>query len=126
MQYFSQNTTISLEDLHSILHLCNIPTDIHIAWSAAQISLENISQFIEAVKPLYRPCFAQRFLDPIINGTSDVRSALLTVIKQIIKKEGTYRIVKREKFKSAIGKYMEYRLEYIASFLTEPITVEMS
>lgn len=121
MQYFIKNSTVSHTILEDAFRLCGLTLNTGIMWRSDNINCIDISAFNKLLRPLYRPCFAVRFLDPCL--TQDLSSstapacpaqqqaAILTVLKQLIISEGTYELVKQEKYKKHIGKKMTYYLQ---------------
>jgi hypothetical protein len=126
MQYFIKNITISHTILADAFQLCGLTLDTGIMWRSDNIQCTDISAFNTLLRPLYRPCFAVRFLDPCL-AAQEQQAALLTVLKQLVTAEGTYELVKQEKYKKHIGKKMTYYLQRKVYTLapTEEIEVTM-
>jgi hypothetical protein len=135
MQYFIKNITVSHTILADAFQLCGLTLDTGVMWRSDNIQCTDISAFNHLLRPLYRPCFAVRFLDPCLaaqeplscTGAAQQQAALLTVLKQLITAEGTYELVKQEKYKKHIGKKMTYYLQRKVYTLapTEEIEVTM-
>lgn len=134
MQYFIKNIKISHTILADAFQLCGLTLGTGIMWRSDNIQCTDISAFNTLLRPLYRPCFAVRFLDPCLAAQESLsctgaaqQAALLTVLKQLIASEGTYELVKQEKYKKHIGKKMTYYLQRKVYTLppTEEIEVTM-
>lgn len=118
MQYFIKNSTVSHTILANAFRLCGLTLDTGVMWRTDNIHCIDLTAFNELLRPLYRHCFAVRFLDPCLTQdlsacTAPVQqqAAILTVLKQLITAEGTYELVKQEKYKKHIGKKMTYYLQ---------------
>lgn len=124
MQYFLNNCIITKDILHELLEICNIPIQTGIIWSMSTIQHNRIDEFINIIEPMYRPCYIPQFID-VLHTTLNKPLAILTIIRQLIKKEGTYELVKQEKYNKASGKQMIYYLRIKNTELSEPVSVFM-
>lgn len=124
MQYFLNNCNLTTDILHTLLQLCNIPINTNIIWTIRDIDCNKINEFITIITPMYRPCYVPKFID-IIHTSNNKQLAILTVIRQLIKKEGTYQLVKQEKYNKSSGKQMIYYLQIKNTELSEPVSVIM-
>jgi hypothetical protein len=93
-------------------------------WTIKDINYTNINEFIEIVKPFYRPCYIPKFIDSI-HTVDNKQLAILTVIRQLIKQEGTYQLIKQEKYNKTSGKQMIYYLQVKNRELSAPVSVIM-
>jgi hypothetical protein len=124
MQYFLNNCNLTTDILHLLLQLCNIPINTNIIWTIKDIDYSNIDKFINIITPMYRPCYVPKFIDSILTSTNK-QLAILTVIRQLIKKEGTYELIKQEKYNKTSGKQMVYYLQIKNTELSEPVSIIM-
>lgn len=124
MQYFLNNCVITKDILHILLQICNIPIHTNIIWTIADIKYNRINELIDIITLMYRPCYIPKFIDSIHTSTNK-QLAILTVIRQLIKKEGTYVLVKQEKYNKLSGKQMVYYLQIKNTELYEPVSVIM-
>jgi hypothetical protein len=127
MQYFLKDVEISVDNLHEVIRLCGLPIDIGHVWTVSMISINSREQIIEYIRPFYRPCHAMRILNPILvmEESTAIRAGILTVIKQLVKQEGTYKLMKREKYNASTGKQMIYYLQPNMHYIDSPINVLM-
>ncbi len=123
MQYFLKNSIINKE---LIIQLCSfLKIIINSSWTINNISINNIQEFITIVKPLYRPCFAKRFID-IINTADDPRPYILTILRQIIQSDESYQLITKERYKVGIGRFIEYSIIIRDMIMVEPIELNFS
>ena len=88
MQYFLKRANIT-EEL--ILQICELlKLSIHYTWTIDNIAIDNVPSFIDIVQPLYRPCFAKRFVAPVLE---DPRSHIIIILRHLIQYEGTYQLL---------------------------------
>jgi len=116
MQYFLKRANIT-EDL--ILQICELlKLSIHYTWTIDNIAIDNVSSFIDIVQPLYRPCFAKRFVAPVLE---DPRSHIIIILRHLIQYEGTYQLLSKERYKAGIGRFTEYHISLQNMILNEPV-----
>ena len=123
MQYFLKNAII---DKELIIHVCSIlKISINSIWTIDNISTNHIQELITIIKPLYRPCFAKRFIN-IIETTDNPRLHIITILRQIIQKEATYQIITKERYKVGIGRFTEYSIIIRDMNMNEPAQLNFS